>query len=96
MLQKSQLLDVKYFNNKEFNHAFASFRFIDGEYNCLELEFCIWGVIQYYIAHCKLWLTLDSQIINKGTKLIFNNGYVNEYLLDVNMNFSIWLQWKAT
>ena len=93
MLQKSQVLDVKYFNNNQFNHAFVSFRFIDGD---LELEFCIWGVIQYYIAHCKLWLTLDSQIINKGTKMIFNNGYVNEFLLDVNMNFSIWLQWKAT
>ena len=50
MSQKSQLLDVKYFNNNEFNHTFASFGFIDGEDNCLELEFCIWGVIQYYIA----------------------------------------------
>ena len=32
---------------------------------------------------------------NQGTELIFNNGYVNEYLLDLHMNFSIWLQWKA-
>ena len=34
--------------------------------------------------------------IQTDHKMIFNNGYVNEYLLDVNMNFSIWLQWKAT